>query len=451
MIRQLLDPQFLLESRAALQEALSAQIAKAEIGDPDTLRKLEEEGLSTDDLREAVLSLAASTTEEMIAKEQPAAAAIPRDATASLLQSSLQSFYEEQKPELLERSAGHGAFASEVPVTDESLIPEAAQVKPQKLFEAMSQSDIRWAAVGFAKLKRLSQGKHSFPDYPAEPLTISNHARVFLVGDWGSGVPRARALAQKIRELLIRNEFYGMDQHVIHLGDVYYSGSKKEYQKNFLDHWPVYLGEETRYRSWCLNGNHDMYAGGHDYFEFLLAEPRFSRQQKSSHFLLENDYWQVFGLDTAWENAGLAGGQAEWISKTRRAAPSKKGMLLSHHQLFSPYEGGSPDLREKLQGYHILEDKLVNSWFWGHEHRCALYEPGDGILYPRLIGHGGVPVWAELKKPPAGVTYQYQEWLASGFEKFARFGFAVLDFCDSKIKVRYINELGVPHKDEVLA
>src|ERR1051326_6784197 len=114
MIRQLLDPQFLLESRAALQEALSAQIAKAEIGDPDTLRKLEEEGLSTDDLREAVLSLAASTTEEMIAKEQPAAAAIPRDATASLLQSSLQSFYEEQKPELLERSAGHGAFASEI-------------------------------------------------------------------------------------------------------------------------------------------------------------------------------------------------------------------------------------------------------------------------------------------------------------------------------------------------
>ena len=450
MIRQLLDPQFLLDSRAELQQALSVQITKSEIGDPDTLRKLEEENLSTDDLREAALSLAASTTQEMIIRERDAAAAIPRDAIASLLQSSLQSFYEEQKPELLEHFDGLRAFADEVPVTDESLIPEAAQAKPQELFAAMSQSDIRWAAVGFAKLRRLAHGKHFFPDCPAEPLKISNYARVFLVGDWGSGVPRAQAVAQRIRELLIRNEFYGMDQHVIHLGDVYYSGSKKEYQKNFLKHWPVYPGEETRYGSWCLNGNHDMYAGGHDYFDFLLAEPRFRRQQRSSHFLLENDYWQVFGLDTAWEDAGLAGGQADWISETRRAAQQKKGMLLSHHQLFSPYEGGSEVLRKKLQGYRILEDKLVDSWFWGHEHRCALYQAQDNIRYPRLLGHGGVPVWAELKKPPSGVTYQYQEWLANGLEKFARFGFAVLDFYESNINVRYINELGIPHKDEVL-
>jgi hypothetical protein len=35
-------------------------------------------------------------------------------------------------------------------------------------------------------------------------------------------------------------------------------------------------------------------------------------------------------------------------------------------------------------------------------------------------------------------------------EKFARFGFAVLDFYESNINVRYINELGIPHKDEVL-
>jgi hypothetical protein len=451
MIRQLLDPAFLLESRTEVQKALSIQLAKIKTGDLDTVRKLEEEGISADDLREATLSLAASTTQEMIAREQDAAVVIPRDATASLLQSSLQTFYEEHKPELLERSTVHAAFANEVPITDETLTLAAAQVRPQELFEAMSESDIRWAAVGFAKLKRRSRGKHSFPNSPATPLKIANNSRVFLVGDWGSGVPRARAVAQTMRELLARDEFYGMEQHVIHLGDVYYSGSRKEYQKNFLNYWPVHPGEETRYGSWCLNGNHDMYAGGHDYFDFLLAEPRFSRQQGSSHFLLENDHWQVFGLDTAWENAGLAGGQAEWVSKIRRAAPQKKGMLLSHHQLFSPYEGGSEDLRKKLQDYRILEDKLVDCWFWGHEHRCALYQPQDNIRYPRLLGHGGVPVWAELKEPPAGVTYQYQEWLASGFEKFARFGFAILDFCESKIKVRYINELGVTHKDEVLA
>ena len=31
--------------------------------------------------------------------------------------------------------------------------------------------------------------------------------------------------------------------------------------------------------------------------------------------------------------------------------------------------------------------------FWGHEHRCVMYEPWQNIQYGRLLGHGGVPVY----------------------------------------------------------
>lgn len=353
MIRQLLDPEFLLQSRAELQKALSVQTAKAEQGDPDTLRELDREQVSLDDLRAASAHLAASATQEAI-DDQQNAAALPRDAFASLLQSNLQRFYEERKPELIERTSAQGAFAHDVPVTDTSLTPAAAQLKPQKLFEAMSQTDVRWASVGYAKLVELLRHKHDFPDRPAASLHISNNARVFLVGDWGSGVPRARAVGQRMRALLTEPAFQNVEQHVIHLGDVYYSGFKREYDKNFLPDWPVHPGEDARYGSWCLNGNHDMYSGGHAYFDFLLSDPRFVRQNRSSHFLLENDYWQMFALDTAWEDAGLAGDQAKWVSDTRRANSQKKGIMLSHHQLFSPYEGGSEKLQKKLAPYRVI-------------------------------------------------------------------------------------------------
>jgi hypothetical protein len=161
---------------------------------------------------------------------------------------------------------------------------------------------------------------------------------------------------------------------------------------------------------------------------------------------MENDYWQVLGLDTAYDDHDLHGEQAEWVKRTRDATYRKKGLLLSHHQPFSAFETKGDALRNKLAP--VLNMGQVRAWFWGHEHRCVLYEPQGGIEYPRCIGHGGVPVYASNGPLPAGVQYVYEDALDEGFERWTLFGFAVLDFNNERITVRYINENGIMHHSE---
>ena len=49
-----------------------------------------------------------------------------------------------------------------------------------------------------------------------------------------------------------------------------------------------------------------MYSGGHGFFE-MLQDQRFAKQNGSSYFLLENDDWQVFGLDTSFDPRDFRG------------------------------------------------------------------------------------------------------------------------------------------------
>ena len=83
------------------------------------------------------------------------------------------------------------------------------------------------------------------------------------------------------------------------------------------------------------------------------------------------------------------------------------------------------------------------------------YEAKENIAYPRLVGHGGVPVWAPDARQPRDVSFQYgmderEFFFRYGSERFLRLGFAELTFDDAKIAVRYVTELGAEAKKEVL-
>lgn len=194
----------------------------------------------------------------------------------------------------------------------------------------------------------------------------------------------------------------------------------------------------------------------------LGKDKRFALQEGSSFFNLENQDWQVLGLDTAWEapdwrgeKGALMDPQAQWVMEKLDEPPARKTLLLSHHQLFSAYEGGSPELEAKLR--NVLSTGRIDAWFWGHEHRCVLYkanykeEFSKGVRFGRCIGHGGVPVYANERQLPEPIEYEYQEPLPEkGWERWARFGFAVLDFDGGRIHVRYIDETGYEHKKEII-
>jgi Calcineurin-like phosphoesterase len=382
---------------------------------------------------------------------------ISRDPVIGILQSALQEYFETEGAHLVESEPppddSRRAADDRPAITDATLrdcLPTRVADDGRRVFNAFSQTDPRWVASKVAEGIRLFRGWHAFEDKPANPFAIADNARLILVGDWGSGLPRARAVAKRMRKEMESAVQQGRQVHVIHLGDVYYSGWKKEYERNFLKDWPVNPNEAETISSWSLNGNHDMFSGGHAYFNFLLADPRFHRQQRSSFFSLHNRHWDIIGLDTAWEDAGLAKSQAAWLEGQFLKSP-RKSMFLSHHQLFSAYEHGSPKLKNKLDKF--LTIRGVDAWFWGHEHRCVFYGPSEGVRQARLIGNGGVPVYMfhrDTTPYPSPAFYEYREFFDAGLERWAYFGFAVVDLDGATAHVRYVDEFGREFKKEEL-
>jgi hypothetical protein len=378
----------------------------------------------------------------------------------SLFQSVLDEYFETQTGLVQEvRSTGGGVGRrgpEDDPVTDRTLNAAPRRTPPpgRRLFERFSITDAQWVRSKIAEGVTLLRKPHLFNKTPAAPVTIADRARLLLVGDWATGVPRARKVAKLMADELARGEAAGLEQHVIHLGDVYYSGWAHEVRNRFLRHWPV--AEGSRVGSWAVNANHDMFSGGYGYYDALLGDPRFARQQRSSFFSLVNRNWKILGLDTAFDDHGLKDPQAAWLTSEINEG-GRKTLLLSHHQLFSPYEkvpdASKPEgLTAKIMP--VLARKPVTAWFWGHEHRCVCLKPTDGVTFPRCLGHGGVPVYMTHGNGALPPTVEYEErnyiskWL--GVEKWALFGFAVLDLDGDKISVRYIDENGNEPRSEVL-
>jgi hypothetical protein len=108
---------------------------------------------------------------------------------------------------------------------------------------------------------------------------------VALFSDWGTGEETARRV---MRQIKLQNP-----THAVHLGDVYYSGTEKEIQRRFLDIIDAEGPSPTTCTYLALNSNHEMYSGGHAYFELTL-KTRF--QQEASYFNLRNAHWQLIGL-----------------------------------------------------------------------------------------------------------------------------------------------------------
>lgn len=442
MIRQIFDRAFMLRHLGAFGPHLDQEIQLQNRGDEAALDRARQAGVTAGDMQEAKSALVQAQRDPKASEiREGQQVFLPPHPAASAFQTSLQRHLLERRPDLL-GSPGNLNPGND-PITDLS-ITDAGDT--DTLFEQFGPVDIGWISVGFASVMKLFRGTRVFTPNSAPPYRMPNTARLILIADWGTGVPRARMLGQAARRFLEQAARAGTEVHVIHLGDVYYSGFAEEYDAHFLPFWPVQPNEAATHGSWCLNGNHDMYSGGHGYFDHLLKDARFALQQQSSYFSLENDFWQILALDTAYDDFALAGDQADWVLRTRSASPSKNGILLSHHQPFSSYEAAPDTILNGLKP--ALDRDLILGWFWGHEHRCAFYQPRNHIQYGRCIGYGGVPVLAPTGPMPAGVQYEFGDWVVGTDPHFARFGFAVIDCANEHLHVQYLIEDGSPHNEE---
>src|SRR5271166_6294423 len=105
------------------------------------------------------------------------------------------------------------------------------------------------------------------------------------------------------------------------------------------------------------------------------------------------------------------------------------GILLSHHQYFSRFDNFY--VKPANQMAEFFPRPVL--WFWGHEHRMAIYPEyavaGGLRAHGRCVGHGGMPVDpppAKLPHPECPVPfvdlrdYLNDENLKIGYNGFAR-------------------------------
>jgi DNA repair exonuclease SbcCD nuclease subunit len=237
------------------------------------------------------------------------------------------------------------------------------------------------------------------------PAPARDKLVIAVIGDWGTGTRDAR-------QLLAAVATHEPDM-LLHLGDIYYSGTPAECRQHFYDvviaQWPGAAGPAIPI--YTLSGNHDLYAGGDGYYQLLdlLGQP-------ASFFCLRDAHWQLLALDTGLHERDvrtadscvtyLEPSEALWHQDKIRNAGGRKTILLSHHQLFSVVSGGvgrdgegrplavNPNLYGMLSENGVTP-RDISLWLWGHEHNLIVYEPYAGLARGRCIGAGAIPIGAE--------------------------------------------------------
>jgi calcineurin-like phosphoesterase family protein len=295
---------------------------------------------------------------------------------------------------------------------------EAARLE-KELDATMGPCDPRWAQVVAIYLAHKATGDIPYRSYTKlSDFVIDGRlpakCRVALLADWGTGDDGARFLLKQIASK--------KPDVVIHLGDVYYSGTEHEFQNYFYKIWQATFGIEsvawgskpskpTTPATFTLVGNHDMYAGGGPYYTTIdmLGQP-------ASYFCLRNDDWQFIALDTGLHDSNpvaqtnptfLKDEEVAWLKDKIANAGGRKTVLLSHHQLFSAFEqlGGSDTNQQLLQQVKDILPQ-VTVWFWGHEHNLVIFNQFQGVL-ARCIGHGAFPVAVDdVERANPGVPVQ---------------------------------------------
>jgi hypothetical protein len=234
---------------------------------------------------------------------------------------------------------------------------------------------------------------------------LPERATIGLLADWGTGTPAA----VKLLQLLAVRRKPGIPFFLIHLGDVYYSGTSMEFQRFVRDCRGALGGDVPVF---TLAGNHDMYSGGKPYYDAIGSLNAAPFIQRTSYFNLRNAHWQFQAMDTGlndrdpWQvdadTTVLDPAEVQWHRQQLAAAGGRKVVLLSHHQPFSAFARiGGQSTNEPLlsvfngraegtDGRDYLPQVVL--WLWGHEHNMVFYGPSAGVAKGRCIGSGAIPV-----------------------------------------------------------
>jgi hypothetical protein len=241
------------------------------------------------------------------------------------------------------------------------------------------------------------------PSFGEVDWRVPAGARIAVIGDWGTGLDDARAL---LTGLVTRCR----PAVLLHLGDIYYSGTPREARYNFAEVVDAVFAEHPpRLPVFNLPGNHDYYSGGGGFYGLLDMLNEGAARQPASYFCLRSvdGRWQLVGVDTGYHDRvpgiafdpayaapALHPSEVDWL-RHKLDGFAGRTLLFSHHQLFSAHmtlngrKSGRPrrNLNDSLLGAVSGQLGRIALWMWGHEHSLAIYEDGlEGVARCRLVG-----------------------------------------------------------------
>jgi hypothetical protein len=247
------------------------------------------------------------------------------------------------------------------------------------------------------------QGKGT--NYGVIDYKIPNGAKVGIIGDWGTGLPDAYALLFD----MVANKNVDV---IIHLGDIYYSGTPYECENNYAKLFrKVFQETGRRLPVFTIPGNHDYYSLGWGYYEIItrMNDGIPGATQPASYFCLrtEDNGWQFLGMDTGRDDSSpfnqfnpfltgpsLVNSELLWHIHKMDTFDGAT-ILLSHHQVFSANASinGKQTVYPGYLNFPLLLSfrqffsSKVAAWLWGHEHNFVLYKDNIfGLAKGRLIG-----------------------------------------------------------------
>jgi calcineurin-like phosphoesterase family protein len=294
-------------------------------------------------------------------------------------------------------------------------------------------------------------------DFGVIAYRLPKASRILLLGDWGTHMTdNVAMLRQGLRTL--------RPDVIIHLGDIYYSGTTFECEQNVLKVMNDLVGELgiARPPFFAIPGNHEYYSGGQGFFHMIarLNEGIAGCQQRASYFCLrsEDDAWQFLAMDTGYNDRdpasptapGLRTSEVRWHRDKLDRFPGST-VLLSHHQLFSAHDalsdGATPYLNEALNLTFRPYFDRIGAWYWGHEHNFVAFKDGQcGVRKGRLIGCSAYEETQEqdpyeINYPDVAYAPDMQRLALSpyqgGLGKYYNHAMALLEMTPRKIDVSY--------------
>lgn len=287
-----------------------------------------------------------------------------------------------------------------------------------------------WSAIDYL-IVHFGGDRVDFSDKQVVPIEIKGSSpdkvTIAMLGDWGTGPFKTGAAIEIINQISAMKPDY-----IIHLGDVYYSGTPgadelfeppNEEQDNFINYWPD-PEQQTPGTSFTLNSNHEMYSGAKGLFNVALkCTGPFSAQQETSYFALKYAGWTLLGLDSAYFSTSpmfMVGSigvtddpQPGWI-KSLNLTPEKV-IVLTHHTGLNPE--GTSEPRYPADNPKTFWDEMhaalggdPAAWYWGHVHNGIVYKTPtvtNRKTLARCLGHAALPFgngWGIEK------SVEYVEW-----------------------------------------